>query len=916
MIIKFIDPKTGNLFDGSSPYVFWFEGQQSTNLHYIQPTFLVSSSSDLTISLSSFSENSVFSLIDNNLILNKVSGGTYDFDLSDLLTKELKLTGTSIKKLLSKSNDDESTEELYYYCFYIHAKSSSANTITDTFEIFGISSGDSFEFEVGADFYNENESLYINLRNKGVEISKKFQQALPETSVHEDGQDNILLNKKFKEFCLEYMNLIGCQGSYKSIKNSIKWLEYNDLINIEEFYKFTNGVRKLYSSSDLQHEVSDLVLSEYTKTNYIGLSIGLQKCIGYKPAKTTSEGLEEPVPRTIDICELGLWNQSVVDLSLKTTLLKSLLSQTFLSVHINLLHASIESLVYGICTKVLTGSILCRNDFIDNFKIASCNIKENEVFYLSNIKTRATNYTPFGITYTEADPATYESLEERFVIGVDAESDTQDISDSDNLQTFGVNYFEGVGANVPFEMSVEEEDGSCICIELFYRDSHNNVEKITTYNINETKTDSTSTVKFNLLLKKEGTYSITTRLVYSSGNDYIRTIRFSVSSDVNNDISVYKVIKKDNSEIQSMMTNLQIYTGPDAIAPIDFYNYLYRLTPQSADVSVYKQYIGCSDKAIKDKINTNQVVAIVLLEGGDPSHVYNFEFDCDVINSTGGVVNKTISVSGTLVDIFETIKTKLPGYYWYKISKHYTFERELGEGYVIFGICKAFTHHSSSVELYKNDFSYFWNNKTYTYQAVVSYNLISNKLEFNNPEEENLKDAFEITSKGNLFTIKFSKAGLSKTVDLTDKISKIHKDVYGLYDILKINKSNDSNIFISERFIPLYYDLVPVDILSENIERDDVICFLPDLARLKSTNTKITNWSFSNYKTSNTKPINLKKITSAFTNDIASPIFGNYEYSILPEPGYYDIELEYYLTGSDEEKKKVSKLNLKISENS
>ena len=41
-MIRFIDLQTGNVFDGSSPYIFWFDGEQSVNLFYTKSICFIS----------------------------------------------------------------------------------------------------------------------------------------------------------------------------------------------------------------------------------------------------------------------------------------------------------------------------------------------------------------------------------------------------------------------------------------------------------------------------------------------------------------------------------------------------------------------------------------------------------------------------------------------------------------------------------------------------------------------------------------------------------------------------------------------------------------------------------------------------------------------------------------------------------
>ena len=78
------------------------------------------------------------------------------------------------------------------------------------------------EFLVGADFYQENESLRINASNMGMNIPPQIQGAVYDSNVHEEKHDNILINRKFKELVSNYWDLIANRGSYKSLINTLK----------------------------------------------------------------------------------------------------------------------------------------------------------------------------------------------------------------------------------------------------------------------------------------------------------------------------------------------------------------------------------------------------------------------------------------------------------------------------------------------------------------------------------------------------------------------------------------------------------------------------------------------------------------------------------------------------------------------
>ena len=93
------------------------------------------------------------------------------------------------------------------------------------------------EYRISADFYVENEILKENLRNFESKLPESIQKAIYENNVHEELNDNILINRKNKELLMNYMSIMGNKGSYDSILNSINWFEWGDLLRLEEFWK-------------------------------------------------------------------------------------------------------------------------------------------------------------------------------------------------------------------------------------------------------------------------------------------------------------------------------------------------------------------------------------------------------------------------------------------------------------------------------------------------------------------------------------------------------------------------------------------------------------------------------------------------------------------------------------------------------
>ena len=70
-MIRFVDVNTGNVYNGNTPYVHWFEGKQSVGLNYDKRFIILSDKQELEIKLNS----DVFYLVDPSKLLdeNKVS---------------------------------------------------------------------------------------------------------------------------------------------------------------------------------------------------------------------------------------------------------------------------------------------------------------------------------------------------------------------------------------------------------------------------------------------------------------------------------------------------------------------------------------------------------------------------------------------------------------------------------------------------------------------------------------------------------------------------------------------------------------------------------------------------------------------------------------------------------------------------
>lgn len=466
-MIRFIDITTGNVFNGSKPYVFWFDKEQSVNLIYIRKICVLSTDEHLTVYLPS---NNVFCLLD-------VAKMGEDIEMAGKKFKDLDNSGF---KTFEVDSVGARYENFYVHMLYVLGRSSDAGEFREDLTI-----GDEV-FTIGADFYNEREELSINLVNQGFEIPKAVEKAIYEFNVHEEGIDNILLNRKYKELLSEYINIIGNKGSYKSLINSLNWFEYGDLVRMLDYWKHEEPTRTILSS----HELSQLVdkdiediMTKFHKTTYIGLYLALtrvaqdadgnisyvdsvkywddevnkqwgetwesattQKLLmdpeeiiigdpkdrllqigednilvdnypqnGFSPVKPeqgsnwklldgyfNDQGkvicreIPEPVP-SIDFAA-SKW--SVIDLSLKMTLLGNFFSTYFMPLHLDLIHSTVENIVFTNTIKMFSWTCLHRQDWNHDIESFSCDVEEKD-YYISNVQSRVYPDTTFGEQYEE-----------------------------------------------------------------------------------------------------------------------------------------------------------------------------------------------------------------------------------------------------------------------------------------------------------------------------------------------------------------------------------------------------------------------------------------------------------------------------------------------------------------------------------
>lgn len=614
-MVRFVDLKTGNTFSGEYPYMFWFDGEQSINMIYTQPICFISDKKQLNISIP---VNDIFKLLDPSKLQQSDSIDLHGFkyhDIHQLYAEDniLTLNGTP-------------HHNYYVYLIYISGCTVQAGEYLESFII------DNEEYKIGADFYGEEESLYVNLSNMGVEIPETIQKALYTVNIHEDKRDNILLNRKFKELLSNYWDLIACKGSYKSLYNTLKWFEYGDLIKLSEIWKKEDEFGTKYYLKDIQTIFTDKYydsLSSFSKTTYLSLSCALEKIVKDENGRTKLDDEKNPV------LEKTIFNWSIQDLSLKMSMLGNFYETYFLPIHLDLIHSTIEDVVYANTIKSIKSAVLDRSDFVYNCEEFNCNIKDNDKFILDIVKC----YVGPNTLFKNGN-------------GVQKEMPELTLQDThnDDIGMYNENLFNDVGVIVDFDINIPIN-------------SNDNIKKETLI-IDNKRTDEykllNKEIHFSLLFKENKEYDIYLQFESISGKLFVKHLKINVVDSEHTTIKIYKI------------QNKPVITEEDLKSISGINKYHLSFTNQLENTELYKQYIP---SIIKNKGDNSWgwrgvcLNHLLILH----SNIYDSQKDTYININSVDVFNNIIKNNYFIIqkDVYDAYKKQKNLAYYICISKKY-----------------------------------------------------------------------------------------------------------------------------------------------------------------------------------------------------------------------------------------------------
>lgn len=887
-MIRFVDINTGNVYNGDRPYIHWFEGKQSVGINYDKQFIVISDKEDIEIRC----DSEVFFIIDNHKIGYETDDQGNPVEKTFYDKKYLDLDVIKTNYLYHVKDGCEAVAEGYnMYTFNIVACGKYVGEITDSFFI------DGQEYTIGADFIDENEALGVNLTNLGAEISNEVQRAIYDKTINEQKIDWVLINRKFKELLNEYIDVIANKGSYKSLINSLNWFEYGDLVAIYEYWRRQEPTREMLAKRDLTEFITnetENLLYTMQKTTYVGICLALEKLlkeegvIQYEDQyKENAEGiadvdkiLDEPNPKLQQVSML--WSKE--EMSLKMTLLGNFFATYFMPIHLDLIHSTIENVIYANTIKAANFSRFERTDILDEINDFGCTI--DKMYHLSNIEAYVTPDTVFKYE-PESLQAIDDGTEQVQIIGVDtvwpkiiAPEQAQEY-----ITTYNMQHIKGIGVIIPFKCRLRNFRESAVVtygkIKVYKDGSSTPCLATETYDPTFTKEDNQVNIDFNLVIQHIGKYKVQIEFRRSDGISYIRTFDFEVDSEINQTLEMYKLVPRYNKE-ETMQLKLginhtrtvfnnwiqeegdekvhELQSVADYVMnPVQFEKENGILT--RPDVS-YIQFIAATPANISmNKVHTNQVVII--------------RFDNTESGNTDTYPQVQFRQGNSEAVSFLDMRT----FIWMKFDKYGNFIKNTDE---------------------ENIISEWGPEDQDTYEYYVGINTVFNKDEKSRWRLVENKDKVAVKVwMRDMFIPYFYK--LEKVGEISD---------YEHYTNLPTDE---------ERF------RYRIDPSTYEIDHDDVVCFLPSVKCIrrpkdfmwkfvcKTNNQEITPITFRDAHQLSEKYLQdeYNTIEKIEPNDnvaaelqkpfptILQPLFGRYDFRVLPTPGYYDVILNYKMDDND-----------------
>ena len=947
-MIYFIDINTGNIFDGQKPYCFWFDEGQSTGLNYVKQICYVSNKERSEIELNSdkfkvldlhYKINSCIPGPNNaNTTIENINSFDYN-NLQELIAQSNHINYG--KQFVIKEN----MSIVYIHMLYIVANSDIAGEFQDIIKIENEEFLIGADFYNENELLKSNlqnigfeipdavqKAIYeVNLHEESrdnITLNRKFKELLLEhvNILSNKGSYNSLINSlnwfeygdlvKIQEYWKNTSNIFYCKnltniltdelsdllqshikttyiGLYLAL-NKFKYDENGNLLYaVPPTTKTTvNGVdlfsarlnKPLTKENPKQDRIlqigdKNVVISDFKNSN--GETVQAPNGKAGSNWKRLAQGLiPEPVPQLEYISALF----SKEELSLKMALLGNFYATYFMPIHLDLIHSTIENIIFTDTIKLSNFNRISRLDYINNTQSFNASIDNSKRYYLENISISANNNTNLnaGESLTGTDI-------KRF--GVDLLSNLTAIS-SNEYNLFYQQYYTGIGCIVPINFEVKfDEDNEFIqkvnLIENYIEnDKLETIYKSFDIIIKPEKNKITNYI-FNLLFTKAQKYNIALEFVLNNGFTYSKNFEIEIYDNTYSDIDIYKLQKLSVEEINSIL---------DRGTPN--WNYFAFTTDNDSVNNYYRQYITSNNSV------TNN--------GAGVTHVFRqklYQFN-DINEFTSYFDNKTYKkVREELLQEFDS-----SGDYYYDImiredvTNNITIKDDVNIESInkvnnivisLIGIHKHFTIESKTLVLKD-----FWNtpyvvykngNKWESYFKIIQEN---DKIMIDYKDIDNI-EVYKNNIKQNTLEISVIKNDVIKYKLLKDDMMfeqvVVAKDLVEVCDNkleyypykslnnhsyykfednkLIVHNINGSTVKSQELFLPQFHKLISLD--DYKVGQDDTLCVIPRFAHTKNYgDVSKPVWKFCNNSTN--EEITIKSKTTNKYLSLLGPYIGKF----------------------------------------
>lgn len=620
-MIRFINIDTNRVFNGDAPYIHWFEGQQSVDLIYTQRICVLSDTETIHISIP---ENPVFHILDvskigvNEVVMNQV---TYQ-DINGMYCNELDDTGIPYDNYYvhmlyfsaCSSNVMEARENFFideepYIIgadFYPEREELKLNLAN-----FGVEIPESVQRAIYPSNVHEEAKDNILLNRKYKELLMDYMSILGnkgsyesllnslhwfeygdlltikefwkhkewERIIYNDQSFTQVLSERSKHLLTNFAKTtyMGVYLAMQTEKRNKDVDQDGDVIYDQETYTerskydaIVNAVTDPAVPKDListgEHSVDTLTQIGTGGTTISEPLDPHTDMIGANWMQSSEQlaNIERFIAEPIPALEKASYIWGRTDLSIKMALLGNFYERYFMPVHLDLIHATIEDIVYTNAIKIIPQGHMSRTDHIEHLHDVLCNISNGQTFLLGDVTVQADNRTPFHINWKDTWNGTTYDYDLHTIIGVDEAFD-HIIHDDDELKTWAVNRFQGVGAVIPMDFVIRASErvfndhGEIVSQDLIHKvtmtinDGSEEWPVMEFNKIFEPDMDNNIHIKFNLLCTKDAEYDLRMQFYNTNGQSYYKHIRFTVIDTRRVGLTVYKMktIPKYNT-IESM----------------------------------------------------------------------------------------------------------------------------------------------------------------------------------------------------------------------------------------------------------------------------------------------------------------------------------------------------------------------------